>query len=224
MRSFFHFIVFVFFVVNISNSQVKIPISADGVVKYSFDYSNKDSKFCISKLFSPQNTSEYSILVQKTTTIVAAMSWNEAITKKLTVISGFTPFSSKNLQCEDTTVLNSNSLRFMTMSRKPNFKLKIKGKKVYGNLLNIQLNVKIFFKNKTDYTIVISDIYVSYSVVEKMRPIAKRLELSELYNDKVLESKQDKNRLLILQLLDTAAKNTASALNQAVKESVIFLN
>jgi hypothetical protein len=84
--------------------------------------------------------------------------------------------------------------------------------------------VKIFFKNKTDFTIVISDIYVTYSVLEKMRPISKRLELGELYNDKVLETKKDKNRLLILELLDNAAKNTANSLNQAIKESVTFLN
>jgi hypothetical protein len=224
MRNFLNLVLFLIFIVGYSNSQVKVPISEDGVVKYSFDYSVKDSKFCISKLFSPENSSEYSILMQKTATIVSVMSWNEAITKKLSVTAAFIPQSQKNLKCNDTTVLNPNSLYFNIFSRKPNFKLKIKGKTVYGNFLQVRLNVKIFFKNKTDFTIVISDIYVTYSVLEKMRPISKRLELGELYNDKVLETKKDKNRLLILELLDNAAKNTANSLNQAIKESVTFLN
>jgi hypothetical protein len=98
MRNFLNLVLFLIFIVGYSNSQVKVPISEDGVVKYSFDYSVKDSKFCISKLFSPENSSEYSILMQKTATIVSVMSWNEAITKKLSVTAAFIPQSQKNLK------------------------------------------------------------------------------------------------------------------------------
>ena len=121
-------------------------------------------------------------------------------------------------------VLAPNSVLFSFTSSKPSFKIKIKGEEVYDNNLQIKLNVKIFFKSKTEYTIVISDIYVSYALKEKSKLIPKRLEISELYNDKNFDTKEDSNRLFILELLDNAVKNSANSLNQAVKESVVFLN
>ena len=84
--------------------------------------------------------------------------------------------------------------------------------------------MKIFFKNKTDYSIIVSDVYLTYGVMQKHTVIAKRAELSELYNDKIVNSKEDKNRLFVIELLDNAVKNAANTISQAVEESVIFLN
>ena len=106
-------IVFVIFIINYSKSQVEIPISADGVVKYSFDYSVKDSKFCISTLFSLDNQSEYSILLQKCATISSLMSWNEGISNNISVYSVILPGCKKNyIKCEDTIVLSPGSSSF----------------------------------------------------------------------------------------------------------------
>jgi len=201
--------------------QIQVPISEDGVVKYTFDYSAKNPKFCVSKLFNPVNSSEYSILLQKAMGLSYLMSWNEGITKKMTVGCYLIPQCTKPLQCVDTCVLGPNSIRYTFKSNK---KLTINDEEVVSNELSVTVNTKLIFKNKTDYSIIISDIYAGYAVMNKRNVVGKRIEIGALYNDKQLESKGDANRLLILELFDNAVKNTAKTLQQAIDETIIFLN
>jgi hypothetical protein len=209
----------------IAKSQVELPISDDGVVKYSFDYNEKNSKFCVSKLFSTTNSSEYSIMMQKAASITMGLSWNETIKKNFSIFCLFVPQTTKSLKCNDTVVLLPQSIS-VSANAHPNkkFKATIGGEKTLLNNISITMNCKIYFKSNTEYTVVISDVYMSYSVMEDKRIVQRRIELGELYKEYLSSATKDQNVEVLLQLLDSAAKNMANALSKAVHESVVFLN
>jgi hypothetical protein len=208
-----------------AKSQVELPISEDGVVKYSFDYNEKNSKFCVSKLFSSTNFSEYTIMMQKVGVITMGLSWNESIKKNFSIFCLFIPQTAKSLQCIDTAVLlpHSISISATTIGTKK-FKATIGGESTQLNNISITMNCKIYFKSNTEYTVVISDVYMSYSVFENRQVVNRRFEIGELYKEYQSSTSKDQNVEVLLQLLDGAAKNMANALSKAVHESVVFLN
>lgn len=207
------------------NSQIELPISEDGVVKYSFDYNEKNSKFCISKLFSPANSSENSIMMQKAAAITSGLSWNEAIKKNFSVFCLLVPQNTKSLQCKDTAVLLPQSISVSANAQaNKKFKATIGGESTLLNHIGITMNCKIYFKSNTEYTVVISDVYMSYGVMENRQAVSRRIEIGELYKEYQSSTSKDQNVEVLLQLLDGAAKNMANALSKAVHESVVFLN
>lgn len=206
-------------------SQIELPIDEYGVVKYSFDLNESNSKFCISKLFCAPNFSENQILNQKTNSIITGLSWNEGIQKNFSIFCSFSALSMKTLQCIDTAILNPGliNLRVSTHGNKK-FKANITGENTSLNHIDIKLNCKIYFKSTTEYTINISDIYMVYAILKNGQTLSKRIEIGELYKEYQSSTSKDQNVEVLLQLLDNAAKNMANSLSKAVHESVVFLN
>ena len=207
------------------SAQFKKERDKAGNATYSLRVNEEDASECISKLFIPF-TSENQILQQKCASISGNNAWNNSLSKYFALSAIFVPVSpNKNLECEDKVVLTPGSI---SIGYIPHTEIKtvINGDKVLmtKSFSQINLNCKIIFHSKTEYEIIVSDIYLNYHVKQKgsFMPVAQRIEYGALLDQE--NSTDDKYIKIFVELIDNAVSYAINSVKQAVSESVMFLN
>ena len=211
-------------------AQSEIPLKKERAY-FSFQNKVESQKTCASMFFDVKNYAEYNLLAQKNATLTTQSFSNDFFKGFGVTCIGILQNHKTNLQCSDEVRLMPNSYAFnitvLPPKKKATLKIlndEIKLKYPYAAPIKLEVNVKIIFKNKTEYELIFSDAYLVYYNKPKGERFPKvyRVELGEFYSSYKNSGEVYPDNELFFKTLVLTIENANKSLNQAIQECINF--
>ena len=213
-----------------SQTQTEIPLQ-NGRAYFSFKNNVESKNICASTFLDPAKNAEYLLLLKKNSQLVAQYQSNNSAKEGFSVSCYSIIKNNKNpLKCADEVRVMPGSYVFNinVSAKKKKAKLKILNEEIslgyLGGTTQLEINVKIIFKSKTEYELIFSDAYLIYAHIPKgeRQPKSSRVELGEFYSNYKNSNESFPDNDLLFKTLVLSIENANKCLNQALQECINF--